>query len=103
MKMIEDTPDELLTELFHAAYFPGHSLGRPIEPNEQTVSSFDHATTASFHRQNFAPNHLVIAPAGKVKHNQLQVLVAHDFRISQNDSSVTVTSNSPKLAAPILL
>src|SRR5256714_8022705 len=31
MKMIEDTPDELLTELFHAAYFPDHSLGRPIE------------------------------------------------------------------------
>mgnify|MGYP003693656917 CR=1 FL=1 len=31
MKMIEDTPDELLTELFHAKYFPDHSLGRPIE------------------------------------------------------------------------
>ncbi|HEX3144680.1 MAG TPA: pitrilysin family protein [Pyrinomonadaceae bacterium] len=31
MKMIEDTPDELLVELFHAAYFPDHSLGRPIE------------------------------------------------------------------------
>ncbi|HSQ24424.1 MAG TPA: pitrilysin family protein, partial [Pyrinomonadaceae bacterium] len=31
MKMIEDTPDELLTELFHEKYFPDHSLGRPIE------------------------------------------------------------------------
>src|SRR6185295_7609031 len=31
MKMIEDTPDELLGELFNAAYFPDHSLGRPIE------------------------------------------------------------------------
>src|SRR5947199_1527051 len=26
MKMIEDTPDELLGELFNAAYFPDHSL-----------------------------------------------------------------------------
>ncbi|HMJ26196.1 MAG TPA: pitrilysin family protein, partial [Pyrinomonadaceae bacterium] len=34
MKMIGDTPDELLTELFHAAYFPDHSLGRPIEGTE---------------------------------------------------------------------
>src|SRR5205814_5473855 len=45
MKMIEDTPDELLTELFHAAYFPDHSLGRPIEGTAETVALFDHATT----------------------------------------------------------
>ena len=103
MKMIEDTPDELLTELFHAAYFPDHSLGRPIEGTEQTVSSFDHTTTASFHRQNFTPNNLVIAAAGNVKHNQLEDLVAQNFGISQNDSSVAVTSNSPNVAAPILI
>src|SRR5713226_9003491 len=49
MKMIEDTPDELLTELFNAAYFPDHSLGRPIEGTEETVSTFDRETTARFH------------------------------------------------------
>src|SRR5580765_220915 len=31
IKMVEDTPDELLAELFNAAYFPSHALGRPIE------------------------------------------------------------------------
>jgi predicted Zn-dependent peptidase len=29
MKMVEDTPDELLGELFNAAYFPNQPLGRP--------------------------------------------------------------------------
>ena len=53
MKMIEDTPDELLTELFHAAYFPDHSLGRPIEGTEETVSSFDRDTIAEFHAHNY--------------------------------------------------
>src|ERR1043166_6003930 len=103
MKMIEDTPDELLNELFHAAYFPDHSLGRPIEGTEQTVSSFDHKATASFHRQSFAPHNLVIAAAGNVTHNQLEDLVAQNFDVSQNDSSATVTSNSPNVAAPILI
>src|ERR1044071_4012452 len=103
MKMIEDTPDELLNELFHAAYFPDHSLGRPIEGTEETVSSFDHATTASFHRQNFAPHNLGIAAAGNVTHNQLEDLVAQNFNISPTDSSDTVTSNSPNVAAPILI
>ena len=49
MKMVEDTPDELLGELFNAAYFPDQPLGRPIEGTEATVSSFNHVTTAAFH------------------------------------------------------
>ena len=38
MKMVEDTPDEFLAEIFSAAYFPGHPLGRPIEGTAETVS-----------------------------------------------------------------
>src|SRR5438034_5995598 len=79
MKMIGDTPDELLTELFQAAYFPGHSLGRPIEGTEQTVSSFDRSITADFHKLNFTPSNLVAAPAGNVEHNRLLDLVAAAF------------------------
>src|SRR5437773_2242921 len=71
MKMIGDTPDELLNELFHAAYFPDHSLGRPIEGTEQTVSSFDRATTAAFHSVAYSPRNLVVAAAGNVVHEQL--------------------------------
>src|SRR5205809_6599457 len=79
MKMIEDTPDELLTELFHAAYFPGHSLGRPIEGTEQTVSSFDHETAAVFHASEFIAPNLVIAAAGNIEHGQLVDLVGTAF------------------------
>src|SRR5438034_1136146 len=64
MKMIEDTPDELLMELFNAAYFPDHSLGRPIEGTEETVSLFDQSVTTNFHRQNYLPRNLVVAAAG---------------------------------------
>src|SRR5205809_4249652 len=79
MKMIEDTPDELLTELFHAQYFPGHSLGRPIEGTERTVSSFNQATTTSFHAANFTTQNLVIAAAGNIVHTELVDLVAAAF------------------------
>src|ERR1043166_8125751 len=84
MKMIEDTPDELLNELFHAEYFPNHSLGRPIEGTEQTVSSFDQAKTVEFHASNFAPRNLVIAAAGNVAHHQLVDLVIKAFAAVQD-------------------
>ncbi len=103
MKMIEDTPDELLNELFHAAYFPNHSLGRPIEGTEQTVSSFDRAKTAEFHASNFAPGNLVIAAAGNIAHNQLIDLVMKAFASIQPGTNGHETSVSPNIAAPILI
>jgi predicted Zn-dependent peptidase len=104
MKMIEDTPDELLTELFHAAYFPDHSLGRPIEGTEQTVSSFDHDTTAAFHAANFDPQNLVLAAAGNIAHQQLTDLAVKVFDKRKSPAGCSSSpSSSPKIAAPILI
>jgi len=104
MKMIEDTPDELLTELFHAAYFPDHSLGRPIEGTAETVSLFDHETTMEFHAHNYSPRNLVIAAAGNISHAQLVELGAKTFGDSGNGAEPPSTvSFSPQPAAPILI
>ncbi len=102
MKMIEDTPDELLTELFHAAYFPDHSLGRPIEGTEETVSSFDRSITANFHSRSFVPRNLVVAAAGNVRHEELLDLVQLAFSRdvpAQDDHR----DSHPEVAAPILI
>jgi predicted Zn-dependent peptidase len=104
MKMIGDTPDELLNELFHAAYFPGHSLGRPIEGTEQTVSSFDRATTAAFHSVAYSPRNLVVAAAGNVVHEQLVDLARQTFGDDNNESeAASAVVLSTETAAPILI
>jgi predicted Zn-dependent peptidase len=104
MKMIEDTPDELLTELFHAAYFPNHSLGRPIEGTEETVSSFRRATIAKFHERNYSPRNLVIAAAGNINHPQLVELAGQMFGVESNGLEPALAGPvSPQPAAPILV
>ena len=104
MKMIEDTPDELLTELFHAAYFPNHSLGRPIEGTEETVSSFRRTTIAEFHERNYAPRNLVIAAAGNINHPQLVELAGQMFGVESNGlEPLSAGPVSPQPAAPILV
>src|SRR5256885_8544625 len=104
MRMIEDTPDELLTELFHAAYFPDHSLSRPIEGTAETVSLFDHETTMEFHAHNCSPRNLVIAAAGNISHAQLVELSAKTFGDSGNGAEPPSTVPfSPQPAAPILI
>jgi len=104
MKMIGDTPDELLNELFHAAYFPGHSLGRPIEGTEQTVSSFDRAITATFHSIAYSPRNLVVAAAGNVTHAQLVELATQTFGEGSDESeAASPIGLAPETAAPILI
>ena len=109
IKMVEDTPDELLAELFNAAYFPAHPLGRPIEGTAETVPTFNHATTAEFHAREFLPGNFVVAAAGNVDHAQLVELVERAFAYGKPDQpngeptppkAVVVP---PKTAAPILI
>ncbi len=109
MKMVEDTPDEFLIELFTAAYFPDHSLGRPIEGTPDTVSTFDRARTAEFHRTAYAPRNLVIAAAGNVEHDELVELAARAFTSQNSEASNSNDEGSddylqpPTAFAPILI
>ena len=101
--MVEETPDELLGELFNAAYFPGHALGRPIEGTEETVASFNHETISAFHAREFSPAHLVVAAAGNVVHEELVELVDKAFAESQSNQFSNFNSDPPAIAAPILI
>ena len=40
INMVEDTPDDLVMELFCEAFWPGHPLGRPILGTKKSVARF---------------------------------------------------------------
>jgi predicted Zn-dependent peptidase len=106
MKMVEDTPDELLGELFNAAYFPNQPLGRPIEGTRETVPTFDHKTTVGFHAREFSYNNLVVAAAGNVDHGRLLELIGAAFDGCESGAVArpqTVEPGKPRPAAPILI
>lgn len=106
IKMVEDTPDEYLGELFNAAYFPEHSLGRPIEGTEETVSSFDRELTSHYHSQEFSPRNLVVAAAGNVEHERLVEMAARFFAaegLETMAAAQTIDESAPQAAAPILI
>ena len=106
MKMVEDTPDELLGELFNAAYFPNQPLGRPIEGTRETVSTFDHKTTVAFHAREFSYSNLVVAAAGNVDHNRLVELVGRSFNGCESGAGArphALDAGRPRPAAPILI
>ncbi len=106
MKMVEDTPDELLGELFNAAYFPNQPLGRPIEGTPNTVTTFDHKITVGYHAREFSYSNFVVAAAGNVDHARLVELVGVAFDGCESGAGVRpqpLDGSRPRPAAPILI
>ena len=79
MKMVEDSPEEFLGEIFQQNFFPGSALGSPIEGTRKTVRTFDSATAAKYHREVFHPANLVISAAGNIEHKQIVALAKKFF------------------------
>lgn len=76
---IEDTPDDLINDLFHQAYWPAHALGRPVCGTRETVASFDREACRAWVASRYRPDRLVVAAAGDVEHAALVDEIARRF------------------------
>ena len=79
IKMVEDTPDDLVHELFTQSLWEGHALGRPILGAPDTVDALDRPALFDFFRRTYTAPHLVIAAVGNVRHEQVRELVVETF------------------------
>lgn len=104
IKMVEDTPEELLSEIFAGEIFPGHPLGRSIAGTPETVKSFGHKPTSDFYRSSFHPGNLIISAAGNIEHQQIVDLANQYFRSGKSiDWLSKAPALPPRIAAPIFL
>jgi predicted Zn-dependent peptidase len=69
--MYEDTPQELVHDLFSEAVFGRHALGRPVIGTADVISSVTRRVLTTYHRQMYAAGNVVIAAAGNIEHNKL--------------------------------
>jgi len=79
INMVEDTPDDLVMELYTGAFWPGHPLGRPILGTKGSVSRFRRDELAEFFRSAYRPGNIVIAAAGHLEHDATSKLVRRHF------------------------
>jgi predicted Zn-dependent peptidase len=69
--MYEDTPQELVHDLFSEAVFGRHALGRPVIGTADVISSVTRRVLSTYHRQMYSGGNVVIAAAGNIEHNKL--------------------------------
>jgi len=106
MKMVEDSPEDHLGDIFNEAVFGTHPLGMSIAGTPETVRSFDREKTLKYFGQTYNASNLVIAAAGNVNHEALVALVqSAGFSLSPTprEDKLKLALSTPEMAAPIVI
>ena len=104
MKMVEDSPEEYLGEIFSEAFFPGHPLGLNIVGTPKTVKKFDPECTRRYQEKAFAPSNLIVAAAGNVEHSHIEELTRKYFGSkASSGADAKITSPIPAMQSPIII
>jgi predicted Zn-dependent peptidase len=73
--MYEDTPQELVHDLFSEAVFGDDALGRPVIGSAQVIGSIAREDVARYHGDLYVGANIVIASAGNLDHDELLALL----------------------------
>ena len=67
IRMVEDSPDELVFELFNGHFWQSHPLGRPIAGTMESVSALGQDALLKYFRESYVPSNVVISAAGNLR------------------------------------
>ncbi len=95
IKMVDDTPEESIYDMFNASYFKGHPLGMTILGSEKNVEGFTESALKSYFREYYAPETAIITISGRVDHDDCTK------RIEQFFSGVPHNGIGRELKAPV--
>jgi predicted Zn-dependent peptidase len=79
IKMVEDTPDDLVHELFSQHFWEAHPLGRPILGSPDTVEALTSDVLRRYFEGAYVAQNVVIAAAGNLEHARVRDLVTTAF------------------------
>lgn len=70
IKMYEDTPDELVHDVFTSTIWQGHALGRPVIGTEEMVKNLSREDLLRFYETHYLQGRMVVAVAGNTRHDK---------------------------------
>ena len=79
IKMVEDTPDDLVHELFTQNFWQGHPLGRPILGTKDTIEAFSQPQLRDYFADAYVAPNFIVTAAGNLEHASLRSLVEGAF------------------------
>ena len=94
IKMVEDTPDDLVHEIFTAKFWPKHPLGRSILGTVESVRALNADALRAYFSKTYTAGNLVIAAAGNIDTGGICQLIGDAF------STLPIDGHRPSSTAP---
>ena len=102
IKMVEDTPDDLVHELFTQGFWEDHPLGRPILGTKETVESFNSGLLRSYFSSVYTAKNLIVSAVGNLEHARVRDLVQEKFG-SLTEAGEPALDEAPRVVPRILI
>jgi predicted Zn-dependent peptidase len=69
IKMVDDTPEESIYDMFNASYFKDHPLGMTILGSVENVERFAEDELKGYFKEYYAPETAIITITGRIDHD----------------------------------
>ena len=79
INMVEDSPQELILDIYMENFWRGHPLGRPISGTKKSVAQIARSDVRKFFKSNYNASNTVIAVAGNIRHREVHRLAERYF------------------------
>ncbi|MCK0470802.1 pitrilysin family protein [Halalkalibacter sp. APA_J-10(15)] len=94
IKMVDDTPDDIVHDLLSEASYGNHSLGYPILGTVQTLGEFNESHLRDYMNQYYTGDYVVISVAGNITDDLME-------QLTNTFAKVKKTPNKPILNSPV--
>jgi len=102
IKMVEDTPDDLVHELFTENFWVDHPLGRPILGTPDTVEALTKKGLRTYFDTVYTAPNMIISAVGNVEHQQVRQLVEAAFGTLSN-ATTELSQARPRVEPRIVI
>ncbi len=91
--MRDDTPDDLVHDVFAEAVFAGHVLSRAVIGFPATIEAMTPSAIASYHAEHYRSTNTVFAAAGNFDEDRLRALVEQHSPVPRSDRPIRPLGN----------
>ena len=91
-----DTPDDLVHELFVRSFWRNHPLGEPILGTADSVRKITRSDIAAFYRERYGAHNMIVSVAGHVRAAQILPAIERIFKRHPSGEIFPISARRPK-------
>jgi predicted Zn-dependent peptidase len=98
INMVEDSPQELIQDLYMENFWKGHPLGWPVSGTKESVARIARKDVMRYFKNHYTASNTIVSVAGNVRHRQAYELARRYF--SDLEAGVLADPGAPPVVNP---